>query len=346
MTKQNSRTKELFAAIVAEPENDLPRLIYADHLIELGDEHGELIQLQCTLKKRRVGAQGKEYHYLRSPEPTSPEHLVLEKRETVLLKKLQKRLLAPFRSSIRSWSFKRGFVDNVEADAVAFIEGASEIFKHTPLLGAKLTRVNADALAALGKNALIKARLRELDLDGQSLKAADIHIHANSLFSGLEHLSLASNPLNRLGFEALAKCHLPLLRKLCLSGAAWKEQQRDKMIGLEALSKSPFFGALTQLDIARNREMDVSLVPMLGRGKSLQTLVTALDDDGAVALAKTSTLKNLQNLYLNAYDIKSRGALALANSKTLSALQNIDGLIEDQNAKVKAALKARFRWLT
>src|SRR4051794_36091905 len=37
------------AAILAEPDNDAPRLIYADWLDERGDPRGEFIRVQCQL---------------------------------------------------------------------------------------------------------------------------------------------------------------------------------------------------------------------------------------------------------------------------------------------------------
>jgi uncharacterized protein (TIGR02996 family) len=41
--------EELFAAITAAPDDDAPRLVYADALLERGDAHGELIQIECRL---------------------------------------------------------------------------------------------------------------------------------------------------------------------------------------------------------------------------------------------------------------------------------------------------------
>ena len=40
---------ELVAAIVATPEEDGPRLVYADWLSDRGDPRGELITVQCAL---------------------------------------------------------------------------------------------------------------------------------------------------------------------------------------------------------------------------------------------------------------------------------------------------------
>src|SRR5213082_3411492 len=42
---------EFVAQIVAAPDDDRPRLVYADHLMEKGDPLGELIAVQCALAR-------------------------------------------------------------------------------------------------------------------------------------------------------------------------------------------------------------------------------------------------------------------------------------------------------
>lgn len=42
---------ELLAAVLAAPDEDGPRLVLADHLIERGDPRGELIVVQCRLAR-------------------------------------------------------------------------------------------------------------------------------------------------------------------------------------------------------------------------------------------------------------------------------------------------------
>jgi uncharacterized protein (TIGR02996 family) len=46
-------TKEpLFAEVLARPDDEAPRLVLADRLIEAGDPRGEFIQLQCAAARR------------------------------------------------------------------------------------------------------------------------------------------------------------------------------------------------------------------------------------------------------------------------------------------------------
>src|SRR5436853_136302 len=49
--KVATRAGQLFAAIVDDPDDDDPRLVYADLLHEQGDPRGEFIQVQCALAK-------------------------------------------------------------------------------------------------------------------------------------------------------------------------------------------------------------------------------------------------------------------------------------------------------
>ncbi len=40
---------EFIQAILAEPDDDVPRLIYADWLQERGEPRGDFIRLQCAM---------------------------------------------------------------------------------------------------------------------------------------------------------------------------------------------------------------------------------------------------------------------------------------------------------
>lgn len=88
----DERTDELWQAILAAPDDDGPRLVYADHLLARGDPQGELITVQCALA--------------RSPTPA------LRVREAELLANREPWLgeLAPF---VRYAAFARGFIDEI-----------------------------------------------------------------------------------------------------------------------------------------------------------------------------------------------------------------------------------------
>jgi uncharacterized protein (TIGR02996 family) len=84
---------EHLEAIAGAPDDDDPRLVYADWLLERGDPRGELIQLQCRRRRQ-------------SPSPTAVgrERELLDRHEW----------LGPLRPFVRSSRFLRGFLDDAE----------------------------------------------------------------------------------------------------------------------------------------------------------------------------------------------------------------------------------------
>ena len=65
--------EELLAAVFAAPDDDAPRRVYADWLLERGDPRGEFIQLQCarglsitTLDPVPSDETGKPTHFVSS----------------------------------------------------------------------------------------------------------------------------------------------------------------------------------------------------------------------------------------------------------------------------------------
>jgi uncharacterized protein (TIGR02996 family) len=56
--------RELREAVAARPEDDAPRLVYADYLEERGEPFGELIQVQCALARGERGARARERELL------------------------------------------------------------------------------------------------------------------------------------------------------------------------------------------------------------------------------------------------------------------------------------------
>lgn len=110
-------------AIAEAPDDDTPRLVYADWLTDQGDPRGEFIHVQCRLA--HLGEDD-----LRRPE--------LEEREHELLTLHQEAWLGPLCPQLCSWTFRRGFLDRVSFHAEAYIEGAA------PVLSPMVRRVEVD----------------------------------------------------------------------------------------------------------------------------------------------------------------------------------------------------------
>lgn len=98
----------LIAAVIAHPDEDTPRLVYADWLQEHGDaDRAEFIRLQC---RNSVG----------SPEEIDPAD---EERETVLEAENRGKWLAGLPQLPRAhWHLVRGFPESLEVAADLFLE--------------------------------------------------------------------------------------------------------------------------------------------------------------------------------------------------------------------------------
>src|SRR5258707_731391 len=86
-------------AIIDRPDDDAPRLIYADWLDERGDPRGEFIRVQCAL------AGMDEY---------DPRRWDLMARERELLSRYAPEWLGATIATLPGWRFRRGFLEWVE----------------------------------------------------------------------------------------------------------------------------------------------------------------------------------------------------------------------------------------
>lgn len=160
--------RELFEAILQNPDDIAPRLVYADWCDEQGDPRGEFIRIQCELA---------EYEGL----PIKVRHL--REREAQLWEKhrrawngeIHRRLAAtPLRNQvdsrhglIRGWEYHRGFVEYAVAEARAFLEYPEALFKIGPLRELRILHAEDHTLAIMQSSHL--GLLSEVELSMPSL---------------------------------------------------------------------------------------------------------------------------------------------------------------------------------
>ena len=150
-------------AIIANPDDDAPRLLYADWLEERGDPRGEFIRVQCAL------ARMDEY---------DPRRWDLECRAWTLEKAHVAIWLGAVREKLSNWEFRRGFMDWVELGSRAFMAYSADLFRHGPLRTASIFPEPAVLPALLADPYL--QRLQELQFVSQEgaaswrLRAGDV----------------------------------------------------------------------------------------------------------------------------------------------------------------------------
>jgi uncharacterized protein (TIGR02996 family) len=175
----------LLAAILAEPDEDTPRLAYADWLDEVGDEVGqaraELIRVQIELARMPPGVR----------------NLNLEAREKRLLAIHYKDWLAPLQAEgepLRGGEahglFRRGFVEVVWMPATWFVTRAEVLFGRVPVRELRVTHAAIEELAAVVASAYFP-RLNALDMCNRGLgdRVARV-LTQRPAVAGLSRLSL------------------------------------------------------------------------------------------------------------------------------------------------------------
>jgi uncharacterized protein (TIGR02996 family) len=116
----------LLAAVIANPDDDTPRLVYADWLDENGQaERAEFIRLQ--IEQARIGLY-------------SPEAQQLTARQSQLLSQHRRAWVKPLREVLPSarLEFSRGFVEDVESEASHYLSAAANVHRLTPIREVRL----------------------------------------------------------------------------------------------------------------------------------------------------------------------------------------------------------------
>jgi uncharacterized protein (TIGR02996 family) len=306
--------------IFQTPDDDTPRLIFADWLDDHGDESGraraELIRIQCA--QARAGEDDEARPALRQ-------------RERCLLARHQGLWLGPLAQRLEDWEFRRGFLEVVTLPAKAFLEDAAGLFCQAPVRALNLGQVlmdDAGDVAALARSPQL-ARLASLILrcdtrpyarGGRSLP--DIAgLLASGHLSGLQWLEVhGADPaavVAAAGNPALAG-----LRSLTVHSGG----------GLAAVAGSPHFTALSRLYL-------YSLLPLgdgtpaeagalfgsrlLSRLEELEWSFAGLGEEGVRALLG-GPMSRLRRLRLCSVGLGAEGARSLAGVAGLAGLEWLD----------------------
>jgi uncharacterized protein (TIGR02996 family) len=230
-----SEADALLQNIIDNPDDDAPRLVYADWLEEHGDtERAEFIRVQCTL-----GSRSRE---------EAPALRLLQEREEDLRNRHAAEWtprIPPLRGSLRV-VFRRGFVEKVTAPARAFVAGADELFRLAPVRRVRL-RWGPEPPYERARFMQVVAGVPHL--------------------ARLRSLDLSAGFIGSDGVQALSVCeYFARLQSLDLRGDRVGER------GVRALVEAPWFANLTYLDL---RDNDVNAAAVHAIGVRLDDLAQA-----------------------------------------------------------------------
>jgi uncharacterized protein (TIGR02996 family) len=265
-------------AIIADPADDLPRLVYADWLDENNDPaRAEFIRVQCELAKL--------------PED-DPRRSGLEDREHELLEEHEPAWLGESGRWLRAWEFRRGFVGHITCGWSRLLRVGDTFFDAHPVTGWAVDN-GGDNRPLILRNDVAGLNLFNARVAGfRSLEFAAANwdwpgyywLFAEVPFPRLESLDLSRTP----GLSSLARnlAGFPirhLLRALAFGGRSganfnWADAENETLDaaafvaamadaplenlaasdcglttdGLRKLLTAPFAPRLTALDISDN----------------------------------------------------------------------------------------------
>jgi uncharacterized protein (TIGR02996 family) len=315
----------LFAEVLAHPDDDAPRLVLADRLMEAGDPRGEFIRLQCMVEQETDDAKTRD----------------LKARAQKILKKNQPAWLKPFKPFVRSTLFRRGFVDYYLAEPPLVFKGIATVVQHTPVRGLRIQSMKRGDAAKLGNVAELR-RLSHLDVSSGRINTEDATVlFASPHLASLRTLDASRNFFGDEGVQVLARAaHLSKLARLGLSHV------QMGMKGVAAIATASFIRNLESLSMDGAAIDPEAFAPLASAPLvSLRRLMIwncKIGDAGARALAESPHLGKLEELRAVNCDIGVAGMLAIARSKTLSALRWFEPFAGDGPKEVMAELHARF----
>ncbi len=245
--KLPDESSALLRLVIENPEDDTPRLVYADWLEENGrEDRAEFIRLQCQIARLAE---------------TEAEQIDLAERESALMGSHRTNWLA----EVPAWSrggaeFRRGFVEVIEASTRAFLRNGRALFRRAPVLSVQLNLVEDGPLAELAAFEPL-ANVRELGLTYEDISDTTWQAFLESgLLAGLRELTLISglyqsDPAPTHGLRNSTS--LAGLQKLSFSGRFFGDE------ALEAIAYSDVRPELRELEFHGEAFSGAGYVSML-----------------------------------------------------------------------------------
>jgi uncharacterized protein (TIGR02996 family) len=315
------------------PDDDGPRLVFADWLEEQGEaDRAEFIRVQIELSN------------LPQDDPRRSE---LEDRQEVLQLSHRRSWIGRFEGNVAHVIFRRGLPESVQCSAATFLQIFQTLLERWPIRELHLVEAgpHASGLAACPGITSI----RSLALDGSSLTINWFNAFlASEFLDNLQSLDLTRTGMDAERLEAVVGCsRLRNLRALSLAntylhGGSFRgltgrlprletldlSHNRISIFGSPGIEDCPLLSTLRRL-ILRNNDIGASEVRLLVNSPYLRELTNLvlsdnhIDDGGATAIASTSNLIGIEFLDLSSNQIAA-GALALAQSSHLGRLKQLD----------------------
>lgn len=219
--------------IAASPEDNVPRLVFADWLQEHGDDdRAEFIREQIRL------------HHLSQDDP---EHPSLRAKVRAMLDEHRREWVEDLPEWARkSARFERGFVREISGTAQEWLDDARTLLERFPIRVVSLREVTGHLHKLAAQRELLNLTVLDLRFNHIGDEGVDI-LAGSEYLQNLHTLHLWYNNIGDVGANMLARSPwLKNLRVLSLGG----NEITDR--GAEALAASPYLNNLEQLVLYDN----------------------------------------------------------------------------------------------
>ncbi len=321
------------ADIIERPDDDTPRLVYADWLADQGqDERAELIRVQ--IERARL-------------DEWDVRQVALARREEALLAEHGREWAGELTDCCLTWEYRRGFIEEVELNEVHWERAEHALARH-PIQGIigegsgdmvavlssagfrwprRLVVEDEDAgddLAELIGGDARAGRLVEVSLSMCELSARGVGLLLAGDLSALERLDVSFNEaIGPHGAARLLGPHMPpALRRLDLTSTGIGGATARRLAAVPGLRR------LTHLEIGFNSlgpgAVALLASPGLAGLVGLDVSDSRLGPSGLAALAATPHLSALRELRVGACNITAAGLRSLMGNPALAGLLALD----------------------
>jgi uncharacterized protein (TIGR02996 family) len=332
--------RALMAAIIANPDEDTPRLALADWLDENGDKHDKAraVFIRCQITAARGG----------------PDAKAATTRASKLRSGHLKHWVGPLAELLakhRTHSFARGMYEEWFATAGDFLKKPHQaaVCERFPLLGVETlylrettkrvdTLAQSPALAWVAKWHWMDAKIEDNGF---------VALARSPYLERLSQLVIDKPRCSDAGLKALAKSKgLPNLRVFGLWDGLWRSSFTAD--GVRVILDSDRFPKLDELDLSHahtHRVTDRALFTYTSLSR-LRVLKLGFDTN-TTALAKCPHLTNLEELHVAESDFDDDAAHALADNAALAhvkviTLTDLNANCSPLGAAAERALRDRF----
>lgn len=249
----------LYRAICAHPEEDLPRLAFADFLEEVGGQENVFRAEYIRRAIRFARAEPWSQEWMKAYQAWKPFDQKV-KRQTA---DCRLEWVQHLRGRVIAFTWERGFVGHITVHSKRFVAEAEQFLNSDPIQSVRFVKLTA-ARGTVPVKQLFAcphlARLAKLSLDESELRDADLELIGGCPhLAGLRSISLSGQQrFSPQGLKQLLRS-LPAVEELRAAQSVWLTEQF-----VEALADEPALAKLKVLDWSNHYLSPRGIVTILG----------------------------------------------------------------------------------